>query len=55
MIKIRLEGLVNDIEKAKKTLKEVFNVLNCSPNYVNHNDSQYYRAYLECETKNVQK
>ncbi|MBQ2714843.1 MAG: hypothetical protein IJF76_04350 [Clostridia bacterium] len=47
MIKIRLHGLPEDVEKAKAKLKETFNVNSCSGNYADRGESKYVRAYLE--------
>lgn len=50
MIKIRLQGLPDEVEKAKVALKQSFHVLYESGSYSNRN-SPYVRLYLEAKVK----
>lgn len=51
MIKIRLHGEKQEIEKVSKAIKEQFNVLNVSHLYKDRGESVYYRAYIDAELK----
>ena len=51
MIKIRLHGEKQEIEKVSKAIKEQFNVLNVSGLYKDRGESVYYRGYIDAEIK----
>lgn len=50
MVKIRLHGTKEDIEKSREVLKNNFDILSESGLYKDRN-SLYYRMYLDCEIK----
>lgn len=50
MVKIRLQGLPEDVKKAKEALQQSFQVLYESGSYPNRN-SQYVRVYIEAQIK----
>lgn len=50
MVKIRLRGLPDELEKAKEALRHNFNVLYESDTYPDRN-SQYFRLYIEAQVK----
>lgn len=50
MVKIRLWGLPDEVEDAKKTLQAEFNVLSESRQYKDKK-SEYVRVYVEVEPK----
>lgn len=50
MVKIRLQGLSEDIQKTLKDLEKTFDVLAISGKYANRN-SQYVRVYVEVKNK----
>ena len=55
MIKIRLEGTLDDIQTAAVQIKENFKVLSQSNPYKDRGTDGYYRVYLDCELKNHDK
>ena len=48
MVKIRLEGKIDEIEKTVRTMRKSFSILSQSEPYKNRN-SVYYRVYLDIE------
>ena len=50
MVKIRLEGKIDEIEKTVRTLGKSFSILSQSKPYKNRN-SVYYRVYLDIEER----
>lgn len=50
IVKIRLQGLPEDIEKAIEGLKNCFQLLSVSDYYANRN-SEYVRCYVEVKGK----
>lgn len=51
MVKIRLWGLLEDIELAKQELEKNFRVLSVSCPYKDRGESEYYRLYVDVELK----
>jgi len=51
MLKIRLNGTLEEIENAKGNIENVFDVLSVSRQYKNRGKSEQWRVYLECEVK----
>lgn len=51
MLKIRLHGLPEEIEKAKKEIEKVFDVNATSGSYPDRGASKYSRVYLDVELK----
>lgn len=51
MIKIRLEGLLEEINKALPNIEKTFRVLNVTDPYQNRNNSKYVRVYIDVELK----
>lgn len=51
MVKIRLHGTLDEIEKAVAVLQESFEILQESTPYKDKGKSQYYRCYLDCKRK----
>ena len=51
MIKIRLNGTLEEIQAATKIIHDQFEVLNASEPYKDRGESKYYRAYFDCEVK----
>lgn len=49
MIKIRLHGTLEEIEKTTKVIREQFHVLSESEPYADRGKSEYYRCYMDCE------
>ena len=49
MIKIRLEGEPEEINKAIENIEDSFKILNQSEPYANRGRSKYYRVYLDVE------
>ena len=49
MIKIRLEGEPEEINKAIENIEDSFKILNQSEPYANRSRSKYYRVYLDVE------
>lgn len=49
MIKIRLHGTYEEIEKAKEIILKDFKILSISELYKDRGESSYYRAYIDCE------
>lgn len=52
MIKIRLNGTKEEIEKAKEIIKKDFKVLSISNLYKDRGENLYYRLYIDCDTCN---
>lgn len=55
MIKIRLHGLPEEIEEAKKIIEKAFNVNCASSSYSDRGSSKYKRIYLDCEIRDAEK
>ena len=51
MIKIRLQGTLEDLERSKAVIRSQFNVLSESEPYQDRGMSKLYRIYVECEVK----
>ena len=51
MIKIRLEGLPEEIEKAAEKLSNSFRILQQSEPYLNKGKSVFARIYIDAELK----
>lgn len=51
MIKVRLQGNIDEINSVKQHIEEHFDVLLESKAYQDRY-SEYYRLYMECESKN---
>ena len=51
MLKIRIEGLPEEIEEAEKLMPLIFRVLNESKAYPNTGRSVYYRKYVDVELR----
>lgn len=48
MVKVRLQGLPDEVKEAAERLKERFNILEESSDYQNRN-SQYIRVYMDVD------
>lgn len=46
MVKVRLQGLPDEVKEAAQKMRECFNVLEESSDYQNRN-SQYVRVYMD--------
>ena len=51
MVKIRLNGTLEEIEKAKRSIENTFEVLSVSKPYKDRGNTELWRVYLECEVK----
>ncbi len=51
MVKIRLEGVLEEVEKAVPKLQKSFRILNVTDPYQNRNQSKYVRVYVDVELK----
>lgn len=51
MIKIRLQGTLEEIAYAQKQLESVFQVLSESEPYKDRGKMEYWRIYLDCKLK----
>lgn len=54
MVKIRLEGLLDDIKEATEKLRKVFRILNESAPYANRGKSAYCRTYIDLDFEKIQ-
>ncbi len=48
MIKIRLHGTKEEIERTKEIIKQKFEILNISGLYKDRGGNSYYRIYIDC-------
>ena len=54
-VSIRLRGLHDDVEKAKKVIEENFDITRSSAhNYPDRGNSNFVRAYMDAEFKDGQ-
>lgn len=51
MVRIRLSGTLEEIEKAKKSIENALEVLSVSKPYRDRGKTELWRVYLECEVK----
>lgn len=53
MVKVRLHGTIEELERLKAVLKDTpeLTILNCSEPYKDRGESMYYRYYIDVEVK----
>lgn len=49
MVKLRVMGTMEEIEKYLKQVEGVLNILSISEPYANKGNSKYFRLYIEIE------
>ena len=54
MVKIRLNGTMEELENAKQSLESVFRVISESKPYKDRGKNELWRIYLDCEVENGQ-
>ena len=51
MVKIRLHGMLEEVEQAQEKLKKFFNINSISAPYHDRGNSKYVRIYVDAELK----